>query len=97
MSTEVLILAMMLMVVQDMLGVFLVVSEAKGRGWLAGLMDGLGDWPRMLGAGISGATLAQKGFGPEFILVTFVSLTSVFSTKIATDLSKKIKTDPESL
>ena len=94
MNPAIVVFAIGLMVLQDFLGVFLVVAESRGRGWLAGICDGLGDWPRILGAGISGATLAQKGFGPEFLLVTAVSLTSVITTKVSTDLARKIKAQP---
>lgn len=84
-----------LMVIQDGLAVGCVVSESKGRGWLAGLFDGLGDWPNRLGSAVGGATLVQRGFGFEFVLVSFVSVTSVFSTKFATDLSRHIKSSPD--
>ena len=83
--------AMCLMVAQDAAGVFLVVAEARGRSILAGVIDGLSDWPKMLGAGIAGATLANEGFSATFLLVSAVSVTSVFSTSIATHYARRIK------
>ena len=90
-----LILAVIAMAIQDFLGVLLVVSEARGRYWLAGFLDAASDYAKFLTAGIAGATLVQNGFTAEFVLITAMAITSFIVTSMSTRFARRIKEDEQ--
>lgn len=85
------LLAMLLMAIQDVLGTFLVVAEARGRPLLAGILDGVHDIPAFLLAGISGATLVHHGWRGDSVLVVAIACTSFATTGIATFYARRVR------
>lgn len=85
------LLAIVLMALQDVFGTFLVVAEARGRPLLAGILDGVRDVPAFLLAGLSGATLVHKGWSGDALLVCAIACTSFATTGLATFYARRVK------
>jgi hypothetical protein len=87
-----LVLACAAMALKDSLGVGLVVAEARGRAWLAGVLDALSDLAIILvtlaGAGaviVHGWTLRTG------VILAAMMLTSFLGTAAWTRLARRIK------
>jgi hypothetical protein len=86
------VLACAAMALRDMLGTFLVVAEAKGRAWLAGALDALGDLATILVTIAGAGVVIQHGWTWHAILVLgCMMLVSLVGTAAWTTLGRRIK------
>ena len=75
------LLAAISMVATDILGTVMVMAEAAGRGWLAGIMDTLGWLVSITTLTISVTALQGHSWTEKTWVVGLVSLANLFGTK----------------
>lgn len=72
------------MAVSDVLGTLMVVAEAKGRPWLAGLLDALGDVSRVIYMAL-GVDAITHGFTTRAVAtLAAICASSFFATSLTT-------------
>lgn len=90
------LLACASMALKDGLGTGLVVAEARGRSWLAGALDALGDLATILVtlAGV-GAVILHGWTLHTIVLLAAMMLTSFLGTAAWTRVAQRIKAAPD--
>ena len=83
MSTPFIVLvAALAVVVQDVVGTVMVMAEAKGRGWLAGVMDAIGWIVGITTTTISVTALQGHDMPRKVAVVLLVTIANVVGTKL---------------
>lgn len=94
MSTfEIVLIAAFSMVIQDAAGTVMVVAEARGRGWLAGILDAVGWIFAITTTFISVDSLSGHDFAKKAAVVLAVSAANIFGTKLGESLGSRFVKD----
>lgn len=86
------VLAIVSMAVKDALMTFLTVAEAKGRAWLAGVLDAAGDIANIVCTVVGAGSVIK--YGMTWHTVTILGamiITSLFGTTLWTKLGRRIQ------
>ncbi len=85
------LLACASMALKDMLGTWLTIAEARGKGWLAGGLDAGYDLASIVTYGVAGVEVVKHGVSlTSVITLAALSLTSFFGTAAWTKLGQRI-------
>jgi len=85
------IAAIVAMAVKDALCTFLTVAEAKGRAWLAGMLDAGNDIAGIVCTVVGAGSIIQQGVnGHTILILAAMTLTSLFGTTLWTKLGRRI-------
>lgn len=85
------------MVVTDVLGVVMVMAEARNRGWLAGWMDTAQWLVGIATTTISVTALQGHSLSEKIWVVALVSAANLFGTKLGQLIGKHFVTDKTTL
>ena len=91
------IIAAIAMAVQDVLSTVMVMAEAKNRGWLAGIMDGLCWIVGITTTTISINALNGHSLSTKIAVIALVTLANVFGTKAGQLVGQRYVTDATTL
>jgi hypothetical protein len=81
--------AALAMVLQDILGTLMVQAEARNKGLLAGLMDGLAWVAAISTTSIAVTTLQGHDMAAKIMVIVLVSLANVFGTWLGVLIGKR--------
>jgi len=80
------------MAAQDCLGTLLVIAEARGRRWLAGVLDMAGDWARIACTVVGAGTVITDGITAHSVeVVLAMSIVSLVGTSYWTKIGDRIR------
>ena|ERR1035437_2417916 len=83
MSTPlIVVLAALAMVLQDIVATVMVMCEAKGRGWLAGILDAIGWIVGITTLTISVSALQGHDTPKKVAVIVLVTIANVLGTKL---------------
>lgn len=89
------LLAVLAMALKDALGVGLVVAEARGRAWLAGVFDAAGDLATILVTLAGAGAVIVHGWTLHTIaILAAMTITSLLGTAYWTRFCRRIKERP---
>ena len=91
------IVAALAMFVQDVIGTVMVMSEAKNRGWLAGVLDSAGWLVGITTTTIAVTALNGHDTGKKIAVVVLVSVANLFGTKTGQVLGHRFVKDATTL
>lgn len=91
------IIAAATMVVTDVLGVVMVMAEARNRGWLAGWMDTAQWIVGITTTTITVTALQGHSLSEKVLVVVLVSLANLFGTKLGQVIGHRFVTDASTL
>lgn len=81
------------MAARDCVGTLLTIAEARGRAWLAGTMDAIGDLASIGVTVVGAGPVIQHGVtGHAVALIGAMLLTSLLGTTLWTTLGRRIGT-----
>lgn len=87
------LIAAVTMVVTDILGVVMVMAEARNRGWLAGWMDTAQWIVGITTTTITVTVLQGHSFAMKALVVILVSAANLFGTKLGQMIGQRFVTD----
>ena len=86
------LLAMVSMALRDACGTFMVIAEERGRKWMAGVLNALGDLAVVLTTLYGVGSVIQKGWTTHALLViSAMMVVSFFGNAAWTQLGQRIK------
>lgn len=80
------------MAVRDALAVFLVVAEAKGRAWLAGILDAASDLASIAVTVVGAGAVLTHGIVASLPVLAVMCTVSLFGTTLWTKLGTRMRT-----
>lgn len=92
----VLLIVAMSMAAKDATGTLLTVAEAKGRAWLAGILDSAGDLASVVCTAYGAGEIILHGWSARSVEILLVMCTtSLFGTAFWTKVGRNIKEVPK--
>lgn len=91
------LIAAVAMVITDILGVIMVMAEARDRGWLAGWMDTAQWLVGITTTTITVTALQGHNWSEKIAVVVLVSAANLFGTKLGQLIGHRFVTDASSL
>lgn len=91
------LIAAITMVVTDVLGVIMVMAEARNRGWLAGWMDTAQWIVGITTTTITVTALQGHSTSEKVLVVVLVSAANLFGTKLGQVIGHRFVTDKTTL
>jgi hypothetical protein len=91
------LIAAVTMVITDVLGVIMVMAEARNRGWLAGWMD-VAQWGVAIATTTITVTILQgHSLREKVLVIALVSAANLFGTKLGQVIGSKFVHDATTL